>query len=289
MASKVFAGLVVAFWLTMMVALVRLEFYPKAAPLGEVSPDRVLQKVFANREPARLNVYYQKAPIGFCKVEIVPLAGRDSGPMDTIKGDPKAFLVQTDLDMKLLFFGTPSRFHLVGSTRLTPRYEVIAFRVKTSIGEGRVDVQGDDKSKKVNVQVDLGEKRETRQFDFDSLRTGGLSSMIGIPGLANFGLPASGAFPGSGLGQSTPLSVRVAQDRFVFGEISQRAYLIALRTADSMWAKIWVSDSGEVLFVDSSTGMTMVSDLIDSMDGSSRAKMTMRHLRSKGRRAHDSN
>ena len=43
MANKALAGFVVAFWLTMMVALVRLEFYPKTAPLGEVSAERVLR------------------------------------------------------------------------------------------------------------------------------------------------------------------------------------------------------------------------------------------------------
>src|SRR2546422_4501459 len=101
MANKVFAGVVVVFWLTMMVALVRLEFYPRAAPLGEMSTKRVLQKVFANREPARLNVYYNKESIGFCKIEIAPLATGDAGPTVVLTGEPGAYLVQTDLRMKL--------------------------------------------------------------------------------------------------------------------------------------------------------------------------------------------
>ena len=288
MANKVFAGLVVVFWLTMMVALVRLEFYPKAVPLGQISTERVLQKVFANREPARLNVYYSKEPIGFCKIEITPLAARDAGPSAALNGDPKAFLVQTDLDMKLAVFGTPSRFHLVGSTRLTPRYEVIAFHVNTSIGEGRVDIKGDDQSSKVNVQFDFGQKRESRQFDLDTLRAGGIAGVLGLPGLANLGFPAPTAL-GASVDASARPTARVIEDRFVFGEITQRAYRIDLRSGDSMWAKIWVSDSGEVLFVDSSPGVTMVSDLIDGMDGALRAKMTMRHRRSKGQARHDSN
>ena len=83
--------------------------------------------------------------------------------------------------------------------------------------------------------------------------------------------------------------MRVTEDRFVFGEVTQRAHLVDLRSGDSMWAKIWVSDSGEVLLVDTSMGVTMRSDLIDGEDGAARTKMTMRHLRQKGQPAHDSN
>ncbi len=289
MASKVFAGFIVAFWLTMMVALVRFEFYPKAVPFGEVSTERLLQKIFASREPARMNVYYQKGLIGLCTVDIVPLASRDAHPADTFEGVPKAYQVQSDLDMKLAFFGTPSHFHLKSYTRLTPRYEIYDFNLRTSIGESSVEVRGDDRSKKIKVMVDAGETHDTRQFDFDALRGGGLSSLLGIPGLANLGFPGPAAFGSGGLGGSTRPTVRVTEDRFSYGGISQRAYLVDLRSADSMWAKIWVADSGEMLEVDTSVGLTMRSDLIDNIDNTARGKMSMRRTGWKGHRRNDPN
>jgi hypothetical protein len=289
MASKVFAGFIVAFWLTMMVALVRFEFYPKAVPLGEVSTERLLQKIVASREPARMNVYYRNAVIGLCAVDIVPLASRDARPADALEGVPKAYLVHSELDMKLAFFGTPSHFHLDSYTRLTPRYEIYDFNLRTSIGESSVEVQGDDRSKKINVMVDAGETHDKHQFDFDALRGGGLGSLLGIPGLANLGFPGPAAFgTGGGNGFSRP-NIRVTEDRFSYAGISQRAYLVEIRSPDSMWAKIWVADSGEMLRVDTSVGVTMVSDLIDNIDNPVRERMSTRRTRGKGRRGHDSN
>jgi len=288
MASKVFAGFVVAFWLTMMVALVRFEFYPKAEPLGDVSTERLLRKVFATREPARMNVYYQKEPIGACRVEILPLASRDARPADTFNGVPAAYLVQTDLDMKLAIFGTPSRFHLISYTRLTPRYEVYDFKVGTWIGGSRVEVHGDDQSKKINVTIDTGETQDTQQFDFDALRGSGLGGLLAIPGLAHLGFPGPAAFGATGAGTSAPPAIHVAEDRFAYGDITQRAYLVDLRSADSMWAKIWIADSGEILYVDTSMGVTMISDLIDSTENTARAKMTTRRLGGRGHGWHDS-
>jgi hypothetical protein len=288
MASKVFAGFIVAFWLTMMVALVRFEFYPKAAPLGEVSTERLLQKIFASREPARMNVYYQNAVIGLCAVDITPLASRDAHPADAFEGVPKAYLVRSDLDMKLAFFGTPSHFNLKSYIRLTPRYEIYDFNLTTSIGESRVEVYGDDRSKKIKVTVDAGETQDMHQFDFDALRGGGLGSLLGIPGLANLGFPGPAGFGPGGDGFSRP-NIRVTEDRFSYGGISQRAYLVDIRSPDSMWAKIWVADSGEMLRVDTSMGVTMVSDLIDNIDNPVRDRMSTHRLGWKGRRRHDSN
>ena len=289
MASKVFAGFIVAFWLTMMVALVRFEFYPKAVPLGEVSTERLLQKIFASREPARMNVYYQNAVIGLCAVDIVPLASRDARPADALEGVPKAYLVQSELDMKLAIFGTPSHFHLKSYTKLTPRYEIYDFNLRTSIGESSVEVHGDDRSKKINVMVDAGETHDTHQFDFDALRGGGLGSLLGIPGLANLGFPGPAAFGAEGGSSFSRPNIRVTEDRFSYSGISQRAYLVEIRSPDSMWANIWVADSGEMLQVDTSVGITMVSDLIDNIDNPVRERMSTRRTRRKGRRWHDSN
>jgi len=289
MASKVFAGLVVAFWLTMMVALVRFEFYPKAEPLGNVSTERLLRKVFATREPARMNVYYQKEQIGSCRVEIAPLSARDARPSDTFEGVPQAFLVQTDLDMKLVFFGTPSRFHLVSYTRLTPHYEVYDFKVGTSIGGSRVEVYGDEQSKKINVTVDTGETFDTQQFDFDTVRGNGLGGLLALPGLANLGFPGPAAFfGGSGTGLSAPPTIGVVEVRFSYGDISQRAYRLDIRSADTMWARIWIADSGEILYAETSMGVTMISDLLDGTENTARARMAAPRLGMRGHRPHDS-
>jgi hypothetical protein len=284
MASKVFAGFIVAFWLTMMVALVRFEFYPQAVPLGQVSAERLLQKIFASREPARMNVYYQNAVIGLCTVDIVPLASRDARPADLFDGVPKAYLVQSDLDMKLTFFGTPSHFHMKSYTKLTPSYEIYDFDLRTSIGESSVVVRGDDRKKKVDVTVDAGETHDTRQFDFDALRAGGIGSLLGVPGLANLGFPGPAAFSSGGANGYSRPTIRVTEDRYSYGGISQRAYLVDLRSPDSMWAKIWVADSGEMLEVDTSLGVTMRSDLIDNIDNTARATLSTRHSRGKGHR-----
>ena len=82
MTGKVLTGCIVAFWLIMLGALIKVEFLPQTPRLNQVPIEEVTQKIFANPAPARLNVYYRDEYIGLCRVAIRhgPSAGARSAP-----------------------------------------------------------------------------------------------------------------------------------------------------------------------------------------------------------------
>ena len=261
MIGKVAAGLVAAFWVAMMVALVRLEFFPQPAPIGNVSSERVLRTLFANPEPARLNVYYQGADIGTCRVEVTP----------SIVGDPdspaksnRVYQVRSELMLAMSVFGMPSRLRLVGRSLFNHDYSLDNFNLKTTISDNSVEIHGDAASKKVNVLFAFGNTVERREFDFNQVQGAGVASALGLPGLANFGLLGGGAPADFGNSPPSAAPSRSATTIYLghlkIGDTSLRTFVMESKMDRSMWAKIWISEVGEVLRVDTSMGLTMLSD-----------------------------
>jgi hypothetical protein len=71
-------------------------------------------------------------------------------------------------------------------------------------------------------------------------------------GLSGGGIVEEGARP----------TTRVVSDRINVGGTTLRTYLVESRYGDSLWAKLWIGELGEVLRVTTSFGLTMESDVL---------------------------
>jgi hypothetical protein len=269
MLTKAFAGFVVAFWVVMMAALVRVEFFPQPLSLDRYPTQRVLKKIFANPEPAQLNVFYRGAPVGLCGIEIRPKFSGEATDAAATGRQPDAYEVISKLHMKLSVFGMPSRLSLRGQSTFTPQLDLASFRMKTVINEGSILIAGDDVSKKVKVVFDLGEIHDERVFDFGQLQRAGFASAFGLPGLANLSFAgdsgsldtAASRSDGAGA-QPRPTTVTYF-DRLDVAGSELRVFLIYSKINDQLWTKIWVSESdGEVLKVSTSLGLEMTSNVL---------------------------
>jgi hypothetical protein len=283
MLNRVLSGLVVAFWVAMMAALVRVEIFPSPTVLETVPNERILKRIFANPDPARLDVYFHKMNIGFCSIGIQPqVNGR---PVEQLQPgqEPDSYEVTTDLKMDLSTFATQMRFHLSGKSEFTPKLELGGFDITTTVGDSRVDITGNDLTKKVKLVFNYDGIRDERVFDFDQVKGAGFASAFGMPGLGNVGF-LGGGMPGSlaassGNGQAGTRPVTITSfDRLEIAGDSQRVYLIDTKIDDQMWMKMWVDDSGQVLKVTTSLGLEMLSDgLTDGTDYPPRRPMHRMH------------
>ena len=251
----------------MMGALVRMEFYPQQRGMGDVPPQVVLRKVFNHEEDTRLDVSYQDESIGFCKVEIAPIAREaDAGASGRSDKPYPAYRVHSDLNLTLSLMGTPSRLRLVGDSIFNNEYEIESFHLKTDIGEGRIDVRGDSISNTVTVDFEIGDMRDHRVFDFAQVRGAGLASAMGLPGLANFSFFGGGGMP-TAFNQSNPNASAGSATTIILtdlrvGDLTLRTYQVESRMDQNMWARLWVSERGEVLKVETSFGLTMLADVL---------------------------
>lgn len=265
MAGKCFAGFIVTFWLVTMAALVRMEFFPDPLPINAVPTERILRKVFANPEPVRMNVYYQGENIGHCNVDITPMADARATVVAATGQTPQAYRVNSDLAVSLSVFGTRSRMRLNGRSVFDQSYEIQSFNIRTDIADGRVDIAGDRADGKVRVQFVLGDMIEKREFDFNQIDGAGMASALGLPGLANFSFLGGGGIPtGFGRTSGTRATTRTYVDQLSIGDGTLPAYLVELKLDDAMWAKMWVDDSGAILLVQTSLGLTMETDTLDT-------------------------
>ncbi len=277
MLNKVFAGLVIAFWAGMMTALVRVEVFPQPTTVETFSTERVMRKVFSNPEPLSLDVYYNSSNhIGHCTIEIQPQTSDMTGDESGLTQKIVDYKVTTDLKVRLTAFGMPSRLALVGESIFSRTLELEHFRFSTAIGEGRggagglgdgrVNVIGDDHTKTVQVAFDFGDFHDERLFDFDQVKGAGFANAFGLPGMANFSFLGGGGLP-SGFGASSDEGAHArpttttSLDRLEIAGNLQRVYLVYSRIDDQMWTKIWVDESGQVLKVVTSMGLEMRSDV----------------------------
>ncbi len=269
MVGRITAVVVVAFWTVMMAALVRMEYLGELGGT-EVPAELVLRKVFSQESPARLNVLHEGQVIGFCKVDVerppATALTEAAAAGDALLAGP-GYQVHTELTLALANFGIPSRLRIIGHTQFSPTFEVEAFKINTTIGDGRVEVRGQSATQKLTVDFSIGEYRDHREFDYQQLRAAGLQSILGMAGLANMGLlggtgmealppsVTSGAASGKKI-----TSVRTSRLR-IAGE-AEETYLIETRLDESMWARIWISKQGEVLKVDTSMRVTLLADTL---------------------------
>ena len=269
MVNKAFAGFVVVFWVVMMATLVRVEFFPQPLPLDRYPTQRVLKKIFANPEPAHLNVYYRGAYVGFCTIRISPQPSGEAAERPLPDRQQDGYEVSSMLEMTLPVFGMPSRLRLKSHSAFTPQLELSKFRMATDINGGRVRITGDDVTKQVKVVLDLGDIHDERVFDFVQIQRTGFASMFGMPGLASFSFPGDSGSPSSvlaraGSGESQPRPATVTYfDRLEVAGSPLRTFLIYSRINDQLWTRIWVSETdGAVLKVTTSFDLEMVSNVL---------------------------
>jgi hypothetical protein len=283
MMNRVLSGLVVAFWVAMMAALVRVEIFPQPTVLETVPNDRILKKIFANSNPARLDVYYRKIPIGRCDIRIQPRSNDRTVEQLRPGQQPDSYEVTTDLKMNLYMLGTQTRLSLDGKSEFNPKLELDGFDVTAMFGDSRVDIKGNDLTRKVKVIFSYDGIHDERTFDFDQIKGAGFASAFGMPGLGNLGFLGGGmpgsltASSGNGPGEKRPVTITYF-DRFEIAGDSQRVYLIDTKIDDQMWTKMWVDDSGQVLQVTTSLGLEMLSaGLADGADYQPRRLMHRAH------------
>ncbi len=272
MLNRVLAGLVVAFWVAMMAALVRVEIFPKPTALETFPNERILKKIFANPDPARLDVYYHKINIGYCGVTIQPLSNGRQVEQLKPGQEPDGYEVTTDLKMSLSMFGAQTRLYLSGKSVFNPQLELDGFDIVTTVGDSRVIINGSDLTKKVKVDFNYDGIHDERTFNFDQVKGASFASAFGMRGLVclgflGSGMPASLAASSAGGPAAARPVTRTYLDRLEIAGDSQRVYLIDSRIDDQMWTKMWVDDSGQVLKVTTSLGVEMLSaGLADGTD-----------------------
>lgn len=268
MASRIFAACVVAFWVAMMAALVRVEYFPKPMPMDAIPAEQVMRRIFESPEQ-RLNVFYQGEDIGTCMVEVNPVLIRPAaGTNELAAAQPQKFYqVKSSVHLNLSMLNLPAHLRMAGNTQFNSRYEMQSFSIRATLGDGRIDLEGDDHSHKVKVQVDMGDVHEKREFDFNQIKGDGLANALGLPGLSNLGLLGGGLSgsrrTGGGLlaGDFRPRTTTSLAE-FNYGGIVQRAYLLESKLDDRLSVKMWVDMSGAILRVETPVGLEMMAHTI---------------------------
>jgi hypothetical protein len=189
----------------------------------------------------------------------------------------------------------PWRLKLIGEGLCDPQYEIQKFNVKTSLGEIRLDIRGDSQTRKVDLVYDDGDTHQVRQFGFNKVGGEGLASALGIPSPAYpalFGIAGRSTAsdePNSAARDRSQLTTAVYYGHLPIGELTQRAYLIESKLNEGMWARIWIDESGQVLLVETSMGLTMRSASIDDLGGNDRLPAVAHSSRGGVQANHDSN
>jgi hypothetical protein len=269
MASKIFTSLVVAFWLVMMAALVRLELFPSATQLKSIPTSQVLRKLFENYESQNLKVLYQGQEIGHSTIEIIPLASPGAQPREPFQNEPGGYQVKASISLDLNVIGTPSRFQLKTDSRFNSRYDLQTYRVRTTVGASSVEIDGTNATRNLTMTYDIGDGPHRKSLDYAQLTGPNALEALGLPalsGLASIALPI-GAAEANGQERSWQPVIRAYEDSLSIGGIRQQAYLVECRSEENpaYWLKMWIDDQGGVMIVETSLGMILRSTAIDNV------------------------
>ncbi len=260
MASKAFTGLILAFWVVMMAALVRVEFFPSPSRLARASTDQVLRRVFSNPEPAQMVVYYKDEKLGTCNVTITTNS----------TGTLTAYDVSAELTVRLNVFGTPSHLYVRAKPKFDARFNLKTFDLETKVAGSRLVIKDNQEARRLDMTVDTGDGPQERQVKYEEVNGAGLLNALGLPGLSGLGGLGLSSANTNLLRQST----HAYHDRLTIAGLSQQAYLIDSKFDHdgAIWSKIWVDDQGTILRVETSMGLRMESTSIDSLAGAAEGK-----------------
>lgn len=263
--KRIFTGGVVVFWAVMMTALVRVEYFPRETRLLAVSTAQVMHKVFNNRTVTHLDLIYQNSKIGRVNnLSFTPLI--DPSEPGRVVG----YELGGDVLVNLMIFNVPSRFHL-RRTRLhfDPQYKLKSFQLHTGVGGSTANIIGDNTTQELHVTYDLGDGPQSKQVKYAELGDGSALTALGLPGLP--GLGALGMLGGGSPAKTmqtmaSRLKTIAYLDFMKIGGADQRVYLVDTQMSEGIgvWVKTWIDEQGNILKVDSSLGMSLVSSAIDT-------------------------
>ncbi|MCG3148518.1 MAG: hypothetical protein PCFJNLEI_01962 [Verrucomicrobiae bacterium] len=269
--KRIFTGCVIAFWAVMMTALVRVEFFPRESRLVPVSTAQIMDKVFQNRIVTHLDVIYQNAKIGSVNnLEFIPL---NDGTGETGAGQLTGYEVTGDVWLNLVIFGAPSRLRLRPvKLHFDTKYELTEFHLRTGFGESQAEINGDNTTKQLTVSYDFGEGRQSRQVGYADLGSGSALAALGVPGLQ--GMPGLGALGMLGGGSpaktvqnlTARMQTRAYYDYLNIGGSDQRTFLINVQLDQGLglWIKTWIDEQGNILKVETSLGLSLISSAINT-------------------------
>ncbi len=260
MVSKAFTGLIVAFWVVMMAALVRVEFFPSPSRLATASTYQVLRKVFSNPEPANMTVYYKDEHLGTCNVTITT---NSSGALT-------AYDVSAELKVWLNVFGASSFLHVRAKPKFDARFNLKTFDLETKVAGSHLVIKDNQEARQLDVTVDTGDGPQERQVKYEEVNGAVLLNALGLPGLPGLGGLVLSSTSTNLFRQST----HAYHGRLTIAGLSQQAYLIEskLDRDGAIWSKIWVDDQGTILRVETSMGLRMECTSIDPLAGAAEAK-----------------
>jgi hypothetical protein len=236
--SKVWGLGVFAFWLTMMVALVRIEYSERLAPWDEVPLPQVFRRILTNPDPQWLNVYQGNKLAGFLRLDLT--------------NQPPLYRLEGELSVRFDVGDAPQRLRITGNGLVTRRLEFKEFALHGGVAGTQFEVQSITGSQKVAITYDISDGSGKHRLEFDP--------QAGAAMAAGLGLPATLATPaGLGAGART----KAYRGRFTVGHESQRVYIVETKLNEAAWAKVWVDEAGQILQMDTSAGWRLRAELLD--------------------------
>lgn len=256
MLGRVFAIGIVAFWLVMMTLLIRSELLHTNPLTYSVPIETVMQKMFEGEESSDLTIFYQGKRVGTCSFQVA----KDRST------NPPHYSVKSELTLDFEMLGRSIRLQSWTDSTFDRRYQMTRFTSQTTTGDTRIDLKGDLASQFVEFELKMGNGvTEKHKLPFSAIEQMGPSGALGLFGMG--GLQASDT---QGAEAETPswLSLNpggngpatVVQDTpLQVGKEKLQTLMVHTRYDDSLWSKVYVSPVGEVLKVETSFGVMMLS------------------------------
>lgn len=253
MLGKILAVGIIGFWLVMMTLLIRSELLQSKPLTYSVPIDTVMQKMFEGGETSDLSISYQGKRIGRCSLQVTKNAA----------AKPAIYLVKSELMLDFSIMGKAVRLQSWTDSEFDDAYQMTKFRSHTRTGDSKIEVSGDLESKEVELLVNVGnDYQEKHKLPFSSIEQMGPSGAMGLFGMG--GLQTSqGALENTGLaslqkGKGGPVTT-VQEAPLEIGKDKLSTLMVHTRYDDSVWSKVYVNPLGEIIKVETSFGVTMLS------------------------------
>jgi hypothetical protein len=272
MGTRIWIGLVTAFWVTMGVLLWRAEFGSRGQPGSAVPASMVWQRILTAPDTSQLEIRHQTNRVGFCRWR--PELGEEIAPGDELlEDDPVEGMVRRvvhytiDFDGNLTLPDWPTRVRFSAMLQLDTNRVWQKFEAELTMRPDTYSVRADAVRKTIEVRVDAGGDRFNRVYQFSDLQNPQkLLHELGGPMLpamvAALGVPLS-------TNQLNPASLgwrwEARSDSLLVGRNRVRAYRLHSRLVDRYDLTLYVSPVGEILRAELPGQIVLVNDAISGL------------------------
>jgi hypothetical protein len=270
MAGKIFGWLISLFWLTTMLALVRMEFFPP--PVVSVPAEEVVRRILSFPESQSFKVFYRNADIGEARFEVNPLPAPGLSPSDPLAALTAGHRLVTDLNLDLRAVQVPMRVRMDLSLDMDENHRVDGFRIRGGTtrprdlaggrpGDGNYvfRLEGSTSSRRAALSfIAGGVVMIDRVLDLDRLPEELAQELRATPELgaaADIGRLLTATGRPAGIESSLRDSTTVALSQINIEGVVQPAYVITGKLDETLWVRLWVSKAGELLHLDSAPGI----------------------------------